>query len=140
MLSLGDDNCLNRSSRILFIFTATVSISSKMMKWSVFCHESILFCVTYWNIAICANSKETHKSWVCFQHAKHDQTFYLIWYLHVESKHRTCASLCYLYNIAIFKYVTQNSTFTRQNTLHFIILELIPMCTCIYWYRKHMFV
>ena len=33
--------------------------------------------------------------------------------LHVESKHSTCASLCYLYNIHfvdIFQYVTQNST------------------------------
>ena len=30
--------------------------------------------------------------------------------LHVESKHRTRASLCYLSNIDIFQYVTQNST------------------------------
>ena len=33
---------------------------------------------------------------------KHYQKFYLIWYLHVESKHRTYASLCYLYNIYIY--------------------------------------
>ena len=44
---------------------------------------------------------------------KHGQTFYLIWHLHVESKHGTYASLCYFYNIHIFQYVTQNSTFTR---------------------------
>ena len=55
---------------------------------------------------------------------EHDQTVYLIWYLHVESKHRTRVSLCYLNNIAIFQYVTQNSTFTRQIKLHFTILEL----------------
>ena len=30
--------------------------------------------------------------------------------LHVESKHRTCASLCFMSNIDIFKYVTQLST------------------------------
>ena len=54
--------------------------------------------------------------------SKHDQTFYLIWYLHVESKHMTYASLCYLYNIDIFQYVTQNSTITGQITLKVIIL------------------
>ena len=50
-------------------------------------------------------------------------------YLHVESKYRTYASLCYLYNIDIFQYVTKNSTFTRQITLHFIILVLITRYT-----------
>ena len=49
--------------------------------------------------------------------------------LHVESKHRTCVSLCYLYNI--FQYVTQNGTFTRQNTLSFVILVLIIMYTLV---------
>ena len=67
------------------------------------------------------------KSCVCFQHAKPNQAFYLVCCLHVESIHRICASLCYLCNIAIFQYVTQNSTFTRQNTIHFIIFELIPI-------------
>ena len=51
--------------------------------------------------------------------------------LHVESKHRTCASLCYLHNIPIFQYFRLNSTFSRQNTLHFIILELIPIYTLV---------
>ena len=54
----------------------------------------------YWISLYCANSKETHKSCVCFQHAKLDQAFYLIVCLYVESKHRTCAPLCYLYNKA----------------------------------------
>ena len=40
-----------------------------------------------------------------------------------------CVSLLFVQYryIYIFKYVTQNSTFTRQNTLSFIILKLIPM-------------
>ena len=33
-------------------------------------------------------------------------------------------SLCYLYNIDIFQYVTQNSTWTRQNTIYCIIFEV----------------
>ena len=36
--------------------------------------------------------------------------------LHVKSKHRMCASFCYLSNIDIFQYVTRCSTCTRQNT------------------------
>ena len=39
----------------------------------------------------------------------------LIWFLHVGS--RVCASLCCLYYIAIFQYVSQNSTFKRQNKI-----------------------
>ena len=36
--------------------------------------------------------------------------------LYVQSKHRTYASLCYLYIIDknVFQYLTKNSTFTRQ--------------------------
>ena len=71
---------------------------------------------------------------------KHDRTIYLIWYFQVESKNMTSASLCYLYIIAIFQYVIQNSKFTRQNTLHIIILEPIPMYTCLHWLRNYMFV
>ena len=41
----------------------------------------------------CTNSKKMHKSRVCFKMQTR---------LDVESKHRTCASLCYLYNIDIF--------------------------------------
>ena len=51
--------------------------------------------------------------------------------LHVESKHTTCASFCYLSNIDIFQYVTQNSSCTRQNTLYFMNLELIPLYTLV---------
>ena len=63
---------------------------------------------------------------------KHDQTFYLIWYSHVESRHSTYASLCYLNNIDIFQYLTQNCTFTRQITLYFISLVLLQMYTLMY--------
>ena len=59
--------------------------------------------------------------------------------LHVESKHRTSASFCYLPNIdtSIFQSETQCSTSTRQNTLAKIrstssFSELIPMYTCMY--------
>ena len=50
-------------------------------------------------------------------------------------------TLYYLHNIdtCIFQYVTQNSTFTRQNTSYFAILELIPMYTLV-MYRKDMYV
>ena len=56
---------------------------------------------------------------------------------HVESKCRTCASLCYICNIDIFQYVTQNSTCTWQNMLHFIFLNLYQW---IHWYWKYMYV
>ena len=51
--------------------------------------------------------------------------------LHVESKHRTSASFCFLSSIDIFPYVTQYSTCTRQNTLYFIILKLISIHTLV---------
>ena len=47
-------------------------------------------------------------------------------------KPRTCASLCYLYNIDIVQYVIQNSTFTRQNTLIFITNGIRIGSTCMY--------
>ena len=84
----------------------------------------------------CTNSEGTHQSWVYFGHAKHDQTFYLIWYLQVESKHRTCASLCYLYHIDIFQVVTQHRTFARQNRS----TSFSNLYQCIHWYRKYMYV
>ena len=48
-----------------------IIISTRMTKDSVFCLVNVLFCVTYWNIIYkcCTNSKETHKSCACFQHA-----------------------------------------------------------------------
>ena len=83
------------------------------MEENVFCPVNALFCVTYWNIYLyCANSKETHTLSIC----KHDQIFYLILYLYVESKRRT---LCYSYS------------FTRQITLYFIILVRITMYTSV---------
>ena len=45
--------------------------------------------------------------------------------LHVERKHKNCASLCYLSNVDIFQYVTQNSTLTRQNELHFCCVNIV---------------
>ena len=45
-----------------------------------------------------------------------------------------CVSLLFvqhLYTSIIFRYVAQNSTFTRQNTLSFVILVLIIMYTLV---------
>ena len=60
---------------IYFRYLLYIGISSRMMKWSVFCLVNVLFLL---HIVYCANSKMTCKSCVCFQHAKHDQTFYVI--------------------------------------------------------------
>ena len=55
---------------------------------SICCGIQVMQCVTYWNISI--NSKKTQKSCVCFQHAKQDQTFFLIWSRHGQTTlHRT---------------------------------------------------
>ena len=72
----------------------------------------------------CKNSKETHKSCACFQHAN-------------TSSGRMFGRGCMLKAstklecVYIYQYVTQNSTFTRQNTLSFIILVLITMFTLV---------
>ena len=42
-----------------------------------------------------------------------------------------CVSLLFVQHLYIFKYVTKNSTFTRQTTLSFIILVLIIMYTLV---------
>ena len=42
-----------------------------------------------------------------------------------------CVSLLFVQHLYIFQYVTQNSTFTRQTTLSFIILILIIMYTLV---------
>ena len=62
-----------------------IIISTRMTKDSVFCLVNVLFCVTYWNIIYkcCTNSKETHKSCACFQHAN-------------TAKHSTWSGICTL--------------------------------------------
>ena len=54
--------------------------------------------------------------------------------LHVESKHITCASLCYLHNIAVFNYVTQTTQDKLRPTSSFSNLF-----KCIHWYKKYMY-
>ena len=49
-----------------------------------------------------------------------------------------CVSLLFVQYRYLFQYATQNSTCTRQNTLYFIILKLIPIY--IHWFRKYMYV
>ena len=94
---------------ILPIPMYTTSISSKMMKWIVFCLGNVLFLCYILNIAILYKSKGTHKSCVCFKHANTRSGRMLDRVMHVESKHMTCASLCYLHNKAIFRFGAKTS-------------------------------
>ena len=97
-----------------------------MMKNSVFCLVNVLFCVTYWNIYIyIVQIAKRHTSPALAFSMQILPNILPDLVLHVESKHRTCASLRYLYNIDKFQYVTQTRTFTRQITLLVIILVLI---------------
>ena len=61
-----------------------IHVITRMIKDSVFCLVNVLFCVTYWNIyKCCTNSKETHKSCACLQHAN-------------TAKHPTWSGICTL--------------------------------------------
>ena len=70
---------------VLPITNVYIIISTRMTKDSVFCLVNVLFCVTYMNIIYkcCTNSKETHKSCACFQHAN-------------TAKHSTWSGICTL--------------------------------------------
>ena len=117
-----------------------ISTCTRMMKDSVSCLVNVLFCVTYWNISniYCTNCKETHKSCACFQHAntRSSRMFGRVCMLKASAGLVCLFAICTI-AICIFQYVTQNSTFTRQNTLSFIILVLKTMFT---WYREYMYV
>ena len=80
----------------------------------------------------CTNNKETHKSCACFQHANtgSGSMFGLVCMLTASTGLVFLFAICTIF-IYIFQYVTQNRTFTRQNTLSFIILVLITMYTLI---------
>ena len=67
---------------------------------------------------------------------------YILEYIYNVLISKRCISLMFAFNMQIpdlclfafryiFQYVTQNSTFTRQNMLSFIILKLIPMYTLV---------
>ena len=62
---------------------------------------------------------------------KDSSVFYLIAYLHVERKQDLCVSLLFVQ----YRYTsicnTKKSTFTRQNTFYFTILEIVPMYTLV---------
>ena len=67
-----------------------IVIRLRMMKQSVFCLVNELFCDTHWNIYLyCTNSKRATQILRLLSTCKHDQTFFSIWYMHVESKHMT---------------------------------------------------
>ena len=78
----------------------------------------------------CTNIKEMHKSYVCFQHAntRSGGIFGRVCTLKANTGRVSLLFVQYRY---IFQYVTQNSTFTRQIMLSFIILKLIPMYTLV---------
>ena len=80
----------------------------------------------------CTISKETHKSCACFHNAntRSDRIFGRVCMLKA-SKELVCLFAICIFFINIFQYVTQNSTFTRQNTLSFIILVRITMLTLV---------
>ena len=61
-----------------------------------------------------------------------DQVEFLFFFLHFESKHKNWVSLCYFVQcLYIFQFVTEISTFSRQNKLYFVILVLITMYTLV---------
>ena len=67
------------------------------------CNCTVLCYILEYIYIVQIAKRRTHKSCVCFQHA--NTTNHSTWsdtctlYLHLESKHRTCAFLCYMYNI-----------------------------------------
>ena len=79
------------------------------------------------------NNKETHRSCACFQRANNRLGRMFGRVCMLKASTGLGVSLCYLYKhlYIIFQYVTQNSTFTRQNTLSFVILVLIIMYTLV---------
>ena len=129
-----------------------------MMKKSTFCLVNVLFFVTYWNKSI-SNKWQRGVQVLCLllnmeSKTKHSTVFYLISYLHVESKHGLCVSLLfvqyryipicntkkYIYKTSKIekvprgiqgekssKDIASSRNTYKTNTFYFIILELIPM-------------
>ena len=58
---------------------------------------------------------------------KHDQTFYLIWYLYVESTHRIYLPMCYSN--------TKQYIYEKKKTLYFIN-NFIKLYQYMHWYPK----
>ena len=77
------------------------------------------------------NNKETHRSCACFQRAntRSGRMFGRVCMLKASTLVFFLLFVQHLY--IIFQYVTQNSTFTRQNTLSLVILVLIIMFTLV---------
>ena len=73
-----------------------------------------------------------HKSYACFQNAntRSGRMFGRVCTLKARAGLVFFSAIGTIF-IYIFQYVTQNSTFTRQNTLSYIILVLITMFTLI---------
>ena len=72
------------------------------------------------------NNKETHRSCACFQRAntRSGRMFGRVCMLKASTGLVCLFAICTTF-IYLVQYVTQNSTFTRQNTLSLVILVLI---------------
>ena len=107
-----------------------IGISSRMMEKSRFCLVNVQkFCfvlhIGSYNIA---------------QMAKRCASPVFALNLQNMTKHST-VSLCYLYNINIFQYVSQNSTLISQDKIHVCSTSsFLNLYQCIHWYRKDMYV
>ena len=83
------------------------------------------------------NSKETHKSCVCFQHARTRSGRMFSRVLNVQIKHKTDASLCYFYNIDMLQHTNTKiyQIFTKLHdkisSTYSIILKWMPMYTLV---------
>ena len=90
-------------------------------------------CVLHIGIYLhCTNSNVTPKSYACFQHAntRSDRMFGCVFMLKASTGLVCLFAFCTIYRY-ICQCVTQNSTFTRQNTLFCIILVHITMYTTV---------
>ena len=80
------------------------------------------------------NNKETHRSCACFQRAntRSGRMFGRVCMLKASTGFVCLFAICttFIYYIPICN-ITQNSTFTRHNTLSFVILVLIIMYTLV---------
>ena len=79
-------------------------ISSKMMKYSVFCLVHVLFCVTRWNISVyIVQIAQRHSPVFCFQHANLTHRVLASSYLQIRSlRSLTKSSALCLHSVLYF--------------------------------------
>ena len=79
------------------------------------------------------NNKETHRPCACFQRAntRSGRMFGRVCMLEASTGLVCLFAICTTFTYIKFQYVTQNSTFTRQNTLSFVIVVLMIIYTLV---------